>query len=567
MPLPLPPAITIIKTERIFPSEPLTSPRAVPLSLLDATTAEFALTSCVWLFNPPSVPYNIQNFQDLASHLKHSLSETLISYPQWCGTCKPSAGASPNSTARHHTDRFGRIHVYFGLPSDPGVGYVTAVSPTCLEDLHPANRTDWTPIWSNNKQHGDWGSLPDLSAFSPQTTVSSPLNPNDKRQPLLAIQLTSLSCGGLILGIKAAHPMADIASLVHFVKTWGAISRGGLDRIPTPSLLPGLPIFDPSALDACAAGDINADQPDLTIVKKAKELLMHRYDWWHPDSIKGCPWPTSGVPDGFNFEDEKETMNKPVPWGEWDVSCAVERCVIHFTAKEIEMLWENAKMNSEVEVSKHDALVAHIWFCITRGRNFKPSDSELLHCNLVIGARRALGLPDHFQGSPIVMVNTALPASLVCQSEERHKVAQEIRATISRVNNKEALSNHLHGLAFEKSPQRIWQAFLGLKHVLVTSWVRSGIYEVDFGFGGGIRYAEAIVPALDGQVVIKEGPPPVASIGLRDQDTVDGDAKGQESWTKYGVDVLVNLDAASLRAFVMDPLLKPHTRLVNQVGS
>lgn len=44
----------------------------------------------------------------------------------------------------------------------------------------------------------------------------------------------------------------------------------------------------------------------------------------------------------------------------------------------------------------------------------------------------------------------------------------------------EAMGTMLHDVAHEVSPQRLWQAFLGTQHTLVTSWLRFHVYQVDF---------------------------------------------------------------------------------------
>lgn len=39
-------------------------------------------------------------------------------------------------------------------------------------------------------------------------------------------------------------------------------------------------------------------------------------------------------------------------------------------------------------------------------------------------------------------------------------------------------------MAFETAAGRTWNAFLGRRDLIVTSWVRAGIYDVRFGEGG-----------------------------------------------------------------------------------
>lgn len=63
----------------------------------------------------------------------------------------------------------------------------------------------------------------------------------------------------------------------------------------------------------------------------------------------------------------------------------------------------------------------------------------------------------------------------------------------------------LHDDAYEISPQRLWQAFLGSRHVLVTSWLRLKVYKIGFvGDGNRPRYVHAVLPKLDGDVQVME---------------------------------------------------------------
>ena len=59
-------------------------------------------------------------------------------------------------------------------------------------------------------------------------------------------------------------------------------------------------------------------------------------------------------------------------------------------------------------------------------------------------------------------------------------MALRVRSSVARFNLA-ALSAVLHDTAYEISPQRIWQAFLGRQHVIATSWAHQHVYEVDLG--------------------------------------------------------------------------------------
>ncbi|KAH8903525.1 transferase family protein [Coniochaeta sp. PMI_546] len=548
--------VIVTKTERVLPETPAPYERAVPLSLLDATTANFALTQAIWLFERPQhVPKDF----DLARHLKQSLQTTLSGYPQWCGQCKAvTALTGPTGDEARdfppHARRFGRIYAHFGTREDPGVEFVTATSQATLDTLYPANRTESLPLWDRREAS--------LKGFAPPTTIHSTLEPNHPdehglRKPLLAVQVTQLSCGSFVLAAKSAHPMADIAALVHLIKDWGNVSHAMLEGQPMPRLSP---VFEPAKVDDWAQGDINDDDYDEEIVLAAMSLPMSRFDWWAEESVKSCPWPTS-VPDVYRGQElEPARHSLPMPWHDWDVAAPVSSYVIHLTRRQVDYLFEAATRTPPgadsgvkvkgARVSKHDAVLAHIWSCIVRARQLNGSFEDV-HCNLVIGMRQVLRLGDDFIGSPVLMVDIDMYAPQVAAYQggefALQDIATRIRSVILKCSDAAEIGCHLHALAFEKSPQRIWQAFLGRKHILVTTWARAGIYEVDFGMGSAVRYADGVVPDMDGCILIKEAPP-------SGQNVV---ADGKPAWTDNGLDISVALKAEDMERLLKDPLLLP----------
>jgi len=174
-------------------------------------------------------------------------------------------------------------------------------------------------------------------------------------------------------------------------------------------------------------------------------------------------------------------------------------------------------------------------------------DAGPVYCDLVYGVRPAYQLTNAFMGSPIIMINVELPGTTVAGTASVETIpmgplAQCIRETIVKVADTTDLVAHFHSIAYEKSPQRIWQAFLGRRHILVTTWARAGLYDIDFGLGGeGISYAEGIVPDMDGTVLIKEAPGPHFA----------------KTWTDNGVDVLINIRDEDMQRLIKDPLLLP----------
>lgn len=540
--------ISIVETKRLQPRTP-DKEHVVALSLLDATVANFSLTNATWLFEKPAGSRNV-DFQQLAAGLKDSLRTALDAYPWWCGRVKMVVTTDGNAgeEAAHlppHARRYGRLYVQYGTSEDPGVEVITATSSETLDSLYPAQRPTTQPIWS-----GKDAPLGPFIPSSPQVNPRQPdeLDANGHRKAPLAVQITGLACGGWTLAVKSTHPLADITTLVSFVKDWAALHQAKMTAQPEPQMKRQLESW---RVDDLASGNIDADSPDPNIVSTTTNLSFHRYDWWHPAAQKTCPWPVE-IPKAFKDEVQRP-VGKVMPWEEWDVTAPVSNYTIHFSQAQVEVLYRRASSRREsvVEngntqrISRHDAVLAHIWSCIVRARGLQDDDDPV-HCDLTYGLRPVLGLGESFVGSPIILVNVELSGRTA--SSSLAPVAQKIRETISSVRPSD-LSAHLHAVSFEKTPQRLWQAFLGRRHILVTTWARAGLYDVNFfGTGGdssaGIRYADGLMPPLDGVILVKEAPPSGRKVDTR-------------SWTEDGVDVSIHLRKEDMERLIADPLLLP----------
>ncbi|EMD67086.1 hypothetical protein GGP41_007019 [Bipolaris sorokiniana] len=531
--------LNIVRVHRILPDQPASRESTYPLSLLDATTANFGLTSAIWLLERPNgwlVP------KDLTGHLRVAFRATLNAYPQWCGFLKSISTIDSNEstpeTARFptHARRYGRVYVHYGTSADPGVEFVEATSLATVDSLYSVQSAKRRPIWNRLEDRVT------LSHFVPQTAVINALRPNEKDanglyKPCMAVQLTHLACGGFMIAAKIAHPLADITALTRFAQHWASNSRAMVSKMPFPA---SSSFFQPDLLDGCAAGDINASEANPTIMEDALALPLHRYDWWAPPMKAPSPFPVGLPPAG-----------KSLPWAEWNTEAKVEQYTIHFSQKQIEFLWHSATQDSSItpsgsKISKHDALLAHIWSCVVRARGLQE-DQGPVHCDLVLGTRPVLNLDAGFIGSPTMMLNIESTASQVATTSFG-QTAQRIRETLTTVNDAQRLAAHLHSIAYEKSPQRIWQGFLGQRHIMVTTWARAGIYKVDFGFGSLIRYADGIVPCLDGCILINDAPP---------MDSTLSSNTCPRTWTDNGVDVTLPLLPKDMKHLLQDPLLLP----------
>jgi hypothetical protein len=519
-------------------SSRLTAPceeKAIPLSLLDCTAANFSNASAIWLYEKPTLSAAADGF-NFVRHLREALAVTLQSCPQWCGHLKAveSIDGTVPPEARHfppHARRFGRLYAHFGTENDPGVEFVHAKSSVTLDSLYPSDRVSKQPAWPCDSTV--------FQRFMPAVPISQPLQHsvrdiNGGLYPLLAVQVTELACAGFVLALNGSHPLADATTFISLLKDWASVSQSILLGKPAPQLTS---VFDPALIDSGADGDINAEKPDESLIKQAKLLPMHRYDWWAPGSAH--PWPFK-IPEHFD-KPGLEPAGKTMPWADWDITSPVSNYVVHFSKEQIIYLWKRINEGSPQKLSQHDAILAHIWSCIARARRLE-NDEASIHCDLVYGVRPSFQLDDKFLGSPVVMMNIELPASKVCDHSSPTDLAIRVRDTLKTISNPSNMAAHLHALAFEKSPQRIWQAFLGQRHILVTTWARAGVYGIDFGLGSTCVYAEGIVPEMNGNILIKEAPGPLGKY-----------------WTDNGVDVSIHITTEDMGRLIKDTQLFPAT--------
>ncbi|KAK2733088.1 hypothetical protein FQN55_003758 [Onygenales sp. PD_40] len=515
----------LLKT-RLFPSPPPSPIVSTPLSILDATVSRFSPTGAIWLFDKPGIPIDEEQF---LNNLQSSFITTLNDFPQWAGQLQWALVRQGGP----HTHRFNRPMIVHGSNQDPGVEWrVVRHQEISVQSLAPtaAERALGSGIWA-----GD--------GFNQGILLSDTLLPLHNLRdfeglPAMQVQVNLFNDGGYGVSIRMAHPLADAQSLMTFVHRWAGLSRKmfKLDNRDTLLHLPDPPIFDPARLDSCAAGNIDDPSPDPSLLSQARKLPLHRYDWWKTDDLGYpeflIPTTENSKPPPSQLANVELTPSASAPWTTWDLARPVRYTRLHFTGAQITSIKELAlRDSSRPDISRLDALLAHIWILINRARGH-ASSTEDVYLNITLGARPRVSpaLPDSFIGSPLFMTHIRQPGAALCIASIG-KIATQVRETMT-LFTPETIGAMLHDAAYEVSPQRLWQAFLGRRHTLTTSWLRLGTEKVDFvGEGRRPRYVHAVMPKMDGVMQVMDP-------------GVDGD--------EGGVEVAVYLEEEVMGRFVDD---------------
>ncbi|KAI1099218.1 transferase family protein [Jackrogersella minutella] len=517
----------IQRIKKIFPAKFPQGVTVTKLSILDASVARFSPCGAIWLYDKTE---KVDAREPIVfERLEEALKQTLNDYPHFSGQLR---WASKELVAGDVNPRhIGRPIVVYGAPEDPGVELIVAEDSRELSTIVPSHeeRVTTKQIWNATE-------FPQ-NDFLAKTKLAFSSLASFEGLPSVAIQLTAFKCGGYAVSIQLTHCLSDALCLMQFAHAWAAQSKSHFEDGNGEH---AVPLFDPSLLDQYA--NLTAS-PDPAKIGKARALPMHRYDWWATDAPDFPQWSiasTSGTkPSPEELARLELSPSTFPPWPTWDMAAPVEHVQIRFRKEAVATMKKAAESSLPGSfkgqyVSRLDAVLAHMWILINRARKHENTQDDV-YIDITLGVRNRLDppLPDTFVGSPILLGHVTKTGSEASTSTIG-SIAGSIRQTMSQFTP-DAVSAYIHDAAYEISPQRLWQAFLGSRHTLVTSWTRARAYEVDFCASGKLaRYVQGMMPKLDGLVQVMD----IADTG--------------------DFDISVCLEKETLRRFLEDPMLKAY---------
>ncbi|KAG6713759.1 hypothetical protein I3842_05G170000 [Carya illinoinensis] len=139
------------------------------------------------LFYPRDADSDLNSFADRQDWIKKSLSEALALFYPLAGRVKDNSFIECNDEGVHYVE-----------------AKVNCTLSKFLEDPNPSEKIKFLPH--------------DL---------------DDDNELPLAVQVSVLNCGGIVIGLAFAHEVMDGSSFFLFLSSWAAIARSG-SNIPTP---------------------------------------------------------------------------------------------------------------------------------------------------------------------------------------------------------------------------------------------------------------------------------------------------------------------------------------------
>ncbi|KAF7153388.1 hypothetical protein RHSIM_Rhsim01G0025800 [Rhododendron simsii] len=310
---------------------------------------------------------------------------------------------------------------------------------------------------------GDFTPTSETRALTPSVDYNKPID----ELPLLLVQVTNFSCGGISLGLGIAHVLVDGRCEAHFVSEWVRIAHSEEPE--------NLPFLDQTVL--------KLEEDDLT------PLRFDHLEFRKPPMLIGQT----------NNLEEQKTETTVV--------------ILKLSKEQIKKLKKEANEFPSVYTSrkpftKFEAVTAHLWRCSSKARLHEIEQQTSVRVGVHFHSRMVPPLPKHYLGNAVLPMR-ATTTSGELLSKQLGYGCSKIREAIEKVTDEYIWSS----LAYMKRDKDLSKfryshvvgstqgAFLGNPNIVITSWISLPLLGVDFGWGKEIYMRPGAI-AFDGKSFI-----------------------------------------------------------------
>ncbi|XP_038686643.1 stemmadenine O-acetyltransferase-like [Tripterygium wilfordii] len=274
---------------------------------------------------------------------------------------------------------------------------------------------------------------------------------------LLFVQANFFECGGMAIGVRLVHKIADATTFMTFMKIWASIAREA-DEVANLELFAGAILFPPMDYKFPSIADVP----------------LIRYE-----------------------------------------SCVLKRLL--FSASNIDALKAKIASTSVQQPTRVEAITALIWKCaMTASRSIKGTCSRPSLCTHAINLRKRLSTP--LSEYSIGNILTVITAKFLETEIELQSLVLKLRKEVKELKvNREEISDHMKKIMEIKSSGKesgVVDAYY------FSSWCRMPVYEADFGWGKPtwISFINFKVPNIVYFVDTREGDGIEAWVSLREDE-------------------------------------------------
>ncbi|KAJ4709562.1 Hydroxycinnamoyl-CoA shikimate/quinate hydroxycinnamoyl transferase [Melia azedarach] len=383
-----------VKKSTIIHPEKRTPEHHQPISDLDLVVPEVYVPN-VFFYRRPG---HSSNFFD-AGLLKAALSNVLVSF-------YPVAG-------RLSKDENGRIEIDC---NGEGVLFVEAETSCEIDDL------------------GDFSDGFKLLPLIPNVDDIK----HKSSRPLLVTQVTHFKCGGVCLGVRLHHILADAISTFYFINSWAEIARR-------------LPVSIPPLLDRTILG-----------VGVPTSSTFYHIEYDPPPSVNS---PVQNI----------QSQSNPG---------SICTAILKLSLAQINILKEKSKRNHEstFKYSRFEILAAHIWRCVCKARGLSNDQATKLHSPTNGRFRLNPSLPSEYFGN-VIFTTTSVALAGDIQSEPLNFTVERIHRALKRMDN-DYLKSALAFLKQQSDPTVVRRGAHIYKcpNLNIVNLMQMPMYDADFGW-------------------------------------------------------------------------------------
>ncbi|KAJ7961520.1 spermidine hydroxycinnamoyl transferase-like [Quillaja saponaria] len=266
--------------------------------------------------------------------------------------------------------------------------------------------------------------------------------------PLLMVQLTRFSCGGLCVGVAISHSLADGLAAVQFINSWAKLARE--DRLEEKDL----PFLD------------------RTVLKSSEPPMAPRFEHTELKDIR--------------------SLNGPHTMSERMKETSVT--LLRLTKEQVEKLKKKANedglsSSQSRPYSRFEVIAGHIW------RLNRPLPANYFG-NAVLRTRTSPRIIGDIVSNPLSYSAQSIREGIEMLTQEN------LRSQLDFIAGQEDVSwlrGSFHTLGCMEAP------FTGNPDMLIGVWTNIPMYEADFGWGGPLYIGPALLNA-DGKSFIMSCP-------------------------------------------------------------
>lgn len=282
----------------------------------------------------------------------------------------------------------------------------------------------------------------------------------------LICQVTRFTCGGIALGVRFNHTMADGYGIVLFLKAVCELAQGG----STPSVMP---VWDREALSATANPNPTCTHSVYEVPCLRNNFKLFDFEWW-ADKFFNVE-KLASQPLYFFFP----KILKPI----------MVRTSFIVGPKEIQALRDQVMAQDFGRCTTFELIAACLWKCRTIALQPHPNATVRLTfpTDMRQKSMNELKLSPGYYGNAIVMQSAISTAELLCDRPITYAI-QLIREAKNKVNA-DYVKSVIDFMVANGRPR-----MSVLRNMLVSDISRIGMEKIDFGWGDAI-YAGASIAA------------------------------------------------------------------------